>query len=163
MPTPTQRFTFSKHERLTKKKEIEALFSSGKSFSQFPFRVVYKIKKEEEKEYSTKPGSPSLLERELGGRGVRIAVSVPKKKIKLAVNRNRIKRLVREAWRLNKNLLIEQCKKSETSIDLLLIYTGTLNPEFTLIQSKIVLILQRLKPEIQKGHAPPHDNVADVL
>lgn len=94
---------------------------------------------------------------------VRVAVSVPKKRIKLAVNRNHIKRLVREAWRINKSTLAEQCKKSETAIDLLLIYTGALNPEFTLIQSKIVLILQRLKPDTQKGHAPPDDCVADVL
>jgi ribonuclease P protein component len=145
MPTLTPAFTFGKHERLTKKKEIETLFTGGQSFSKFPLRCVYDAKKN--------AAQPCL----------RMALSVPKKKIKRAVDRNRIKRLMREAWRLHKNSLSDDSKKNHTAIDVMLIYTGSVNPSFTLIQSKIVLILQRLSTITQKGHAPFDDSVTEVL
>ena len=164
---PAHPHTFPKHEHLSKKKEIDFLFSSGKSFSKFPFRVIFIIKKAEEKkegnEFSTKLSSPSPLERELGGRGARMAVSVPKKKIKRAVDRNRIKRLTREGYRLNKQLLTDVCKNKNAAIDFMLIYTGNVNPEFITVQSKIVLILQRLNSIIQQGNAPSDDSLTKVL
>ena len=88
-----------------------------------------------------------------------MAVSVPKKKIKRAVDRNRIKRLTREGYRLNKQLLIEVCNNKNAAIDFMLIYTGNVNPEFITVQSKIVLILQRLNSIIQQGNAPSDDTV----
>jgi ribonuclease P protein component len=136
MPTLIPTLSFGRHERLSKKKEIDTLFTSGKSFSGFLIRCVYIAK--------SNPAQP----------GLRVALSVPKKKIKQAVNRNRIKRLMREAWRLNKNNLARKCKQKQLSVDAMLIYTGSINPSFTLIQSKIVLILQRLSTITQKGHAP---------
>ncbi len=128
--------TFKKTERLSKKKEVEELFTTGESFLKFPFRVVYKIKHAVEK-------FP-----------VRVAISVPKKKIKRAVDRNRIKRLTREAYRLNKAELISACKAANISVDFMLIYTGNVNPEFTHIQTKLVLILQRLKTIVQNNALP---------
>ena len=142
---PAHPHTFPKHEHLSKKKEIDFLFSSGKSFSKFPFRVVYDVKHEAKK-------IP-----------VRMAVSVPKKKIKRAVDRNRIKRLTREGYRLNKQLLTEVCKNKNAAIDFMLIYTGNVNPEFITVQSKIVLILQRLNSIIQQGNAPSDDSLNKVL
>ncbi len=86
----------NKEEKVTGEKRIEALFSKGKSFVAYPLRVVYL-----ETDFSL-PSSISIL------------VSVPKKRIKSAVKRNRLKRLIREAYRLNKHYL-NGVKKFESS------------------------------------------------
>jgi len=88
MPGPNVGLT--KEERLYRKKEIDDLFSKGTSFVFYPLRVVWRVQVCEER-----PNSVAML------------VSVPKRKIKKAVQRNRIKRLVREAFRLNKLLLTD--------------------------------------------------------
>lgn len=83
----TQRFTFKKNECVTGVKRIECLFAHGKSFMTYPLRTVF-------------------IYREQRGNSSRVAlfISVPKKRLKRAVHRNRIKRLIREVYRLNKHL-----------------------------------------------------------
>jgi ribonuclease P protein component len=81
------RYTFKKEERIYIQKEIDLLFEKGLSFVVHPLRVVYVEKQ-----------PVSNVE-------AAILVSVPKKKFKRAVKRNRIKRLIREAYRLNKQIL----------------------------------------------------------
>lgn len=73
-----------KRERLHHKKPVEELFSDGQSFIAYPLRVVYLLEPMEAEARS------------------RILVSVPKKHFRRATKRNRIKRLMREAYRLNK-------------------------------------------------------------
>lgn len=82
---------FTKAERLYKKLDIEALFLSKRSFSAYPYRVVYSLRANADK---TNTPSAALL------------ISVSKKRFKNAVDRNHIKRLTREAYRLNKEPLI---------------------------------------------------------
>lgn len=77
--------TFIKEERLTNKKLFEQLFSEGKQLKYFPFRLVY---------------LPKKLETQMP---VQAAITVPKRLIKKAVHRNRIKRQMREAYRKNKH------------------------------------------------------------
>lgn len=90
-------YTFSKAERLCSKKLIERLFGGeGKSFPAFPLRVVYMPLSEEEM-----------------AADVSILVSVPKKRFKRAVKRNRVKRQVREAYRRNKHILTEALAAQE--------------------------------------------------
>lgn len=79
----------TKSERLHKKKPVDELFSKGKSFISYPLRVVYLLE-----------GSPK-------GARSRILVAVPKKHFRRANKRNRIKRLMRESYRLNKMPWIE--------------------------------------------------------
>lgn len=76
--------TFPKKEKLKSRKHFDQLFSEGKSLYTFPLKLVY---------YATnfEDATP-----------IKVAVSAPKKKFKRAVQRNRIKRLLREAYRLNK-------------------------------------------------------------
>ncbi len=128
MEEPQQiRQTLSKAERLHGHNAISALFASGKSFYLHPFKVVFVDRKAEE-------GSPE----------VRVLISVSKKKFKNAVDRNRIKRLIREAWRLNKQPIIDPSSSGYRRIDMALIYTGQQKPEFILIQKKIKAIIKRL-------------------
>lgn len=83
---------FRKKERLSSEKDIECLFEKGKAFLAFPLRVIFYW--EEADEGQAVPD-------------VAILISVGKKKFKHAVDRNRLKRLVREAYRLNKHLLAD--------------------------------------------------------
>lgn len=78
------KFTYGKKEKLKSKKAIEQLFIEGISVSSYPLRMVF-LKKEHDAEFPIKLG-----------------ISVPKKKVNKAVGRNRIKRVLREVYRLNK-------------------------------------------------------------
>ena len=82
-------FSYPKAEKLKSKKIIDLLFSEGKSVSKYPLRLVY-IKHDFEEDIPLK-----------------IGVSVSKKYFKKAVDRNYYKRLLRECYRLNKQLLVE--------------------------------------------------------
>ena len=93
------RETFTKAERICSKLLIDKLFAGGNaSMAAFPLRAVYMfISPKEEKTTATAP--------------VSVLISVPKRKLHLAVERNRMKRQVREAYRRNKqslNALMEE-------------------------------------------------------
>ncbi len=79
---------FSKEERLYLNREVEALFASRKSFSAFPYRIVIDIAEDESE-------------------GAKILVSIPKKRLRHATDRNTMKRRTREAYRTMKHPLLE--------------------------------------------------------
>ncbi len=81
------KFTFRKEERLTKEKDIQELFDKGSSFYLFPFKVFYLP--------NPRPDSKHH----------QVLISVSKKNYKRAVDRNLIKRRMREAYRLQKQAL----------------------------------------------------------
>ena len=96
-------FKFPKKEKLKSKKLIDKLFTEGKSVSKYPFRLVY-IKTELIEEVKVQAG-----------------VSVSKRNFKSAVDRNRIKRLMRESYRLNKNLIFNNIS---TTYAFMFLYLG---------------------------------------
>ncbi len=81
--------TFTKPERLCGVNRVDALFRDGSSFVCYPFRVIWKDASADE------------------GFSVRFMVSVSKRKLKHATDRNKVKRQVRETYRLNKHLLMD--------------------------------------------------------
>ena len=103
--TLINRNTLSKSERLYKNKQIEQLFSSGEAFIAYPLRIVYSKRERNEEQ-------PDIA----------IMVSVSKKKFKRAVKRNRIKRLVKEAYRLNKSPFYDISKKYDIGLDIAFLY-----------------------------------------
>ncbi|MGV3589692.1 MAG: ribonuclease P protein component, partial [Adhaeribacter sp.] len=116
-------YSFPKEERLCSKKLIAELFSKGSSFNLYPLRFVY-IKQAQPE------ASPP-----------RVLISVSKKYFKKAVDRNRLKRQMREAYRLNKHLLRAE---EQYSVQLLaIIYIGKEKKPFNLIQKKLNLGLER--------------------
>ena len=90
-------FTYPKNEKLKSKITIDLLFSKGKSVSKYPLRLVYVAS-----DYGIAEDS---------GQKIKMGVSVSKKNFKHAVDRNYFKRVLRETYRLNKHLLIDNLDK----------------------------------------------------
>ena len=97
-----------KYERICKENDIQTLFDKGVGVSVYPYRVVNLFRHDESRPVT-----------------VRVLVSVSKKRFHHAVKRNRVKRLVREAWRKNKAPLYEICQRDNISVDVALVYTAT--------------------------------------
>ena len=127
--------TLSAKERLKSKKAIEQLFKKGSRLKGFPVALSYFI--------SSAP---------LEDAGVVIMVSVPKKKVKKAVHRNKIKRQLREAYRTQKHSLVAAAKDSKLRIHLAFVYQGDHSSNFTEISEKIKQHLSRLITETEKHH-----------
>jgi ribonuclease P protein component len=145
MALPKKRNTFTKQERLCKRIELETVIKKGSSFNRLPLRTTWFLKKE-------------TIDYPL-----RIAISVPKRRIRKAVDRNRIKRLIREAFRLHKHTLTQALIQHRNGMDLLVVYTGNINTTFTIVESKIILILQRLKQLHEKALESADDSHTKVL
>ena len=91
------KFTYPKNEKLKSKITIDLLFSKGKSVSKYPLRLVFV-----ESDYGIPEDSDQKL---------KMGVSVSKKYFKHAVDRNYFKRVLRETYRLNKHILIDNLDK----------------------------------------------------
>jgi ribonuclease P protein component len=123
----TTRYTLNKTQRLKSRKAIDALFANGTAFSLFPFRVIYKLDKKEE-------GKPNL----------QCGFSVSAKRFKKAVDRNRIKRLTRECWRLQLKPLDEKLTEQLLQSNVFLIYMGNELPEYDELFKKVTAVIKRL-------------------
>lgn len=126
--------TFKKEERLTSKKAIDRLFSESKGFYLDPFSVIW----------STEPFDTAYP--------ARILISVPRKKIRKAVQRNFIKRRIREAYRLQKKSFYEFLVNNKSYCSFALIYNSREIKEYKVLEEKILLVLQRLQKEYEKGN-----------
>jgi len=127
----SEKKTLSKDERIYGTKRIDELFKAGESFISYPLRIVYM--KRENNEYPP----------------VSIMASVPKKKLKRAVKRNRIKRLVREAFRLNKNLFSDVCSRFNTGLDIVFIYLKDDLSDYTDIEKAILKTAASLEQKLE--------------
>jgi ribonuclease P protein component len=147
----TKQFTLGKKERLKSRKQIDHLFKQGKSFSIFPYKVYYvlnPIKTTQHPEALTNSRLPLSLKLQ-GASPTRdsrllFGVGAGTRNFKKAVDRNRIKRLTREAYRLQKNILQQKLLESEKQLNVFFIYTGKEMPDYLLIKEKTTQILNRL-------------------
>jgi ribonuclease P protein component len=130
------RYTLGKTERLKSRKLIGQLFDEGKALTVTPFRILYRIE----------PKTADIQNSEL-----QAAFSVSAKNFKKAVDRNRIKRLLREAYRLQKHILSEQLTTNNQQLIIFFIYTGKEMPEHILIVDKMQLGLKKLTEQIGKA------------
>jgi ribonuclease P protein component len=124
-------FTFSKEEKLTGKTSIDQLFNEGKSINLFPFRIYYKL--------VDTPHEPAA----------RLLIAIPKKKVKHAVDRNRLRRLVREAYRLNKTGFFTWLESKSFRLHFALIYSGdSTDLTYKEVEGKINACLAKLEKAI---------------
>jgi ribonuclease P protein component len=124
-----QQYTLGKADKLKSRKAIEQIFKEGKSFSVFPFRVLYLQ-------------APALRPLHTANCPLQTAFSVSKRYFKKATDRNRVKRLMREAWRLQKNNLTQ--KINNKNLQVFIIYTGNELPEYEVVFEKITAVIKRL-------------------
>lgn len=120
--------SFPKKERLKSKKLFEQVFQDGKSLKQYPLKLIY-LRAELTEDVKCQAG-----------------MAVPKRRIRKAVKRNRIKRLMREAYRLNKEPIFN---KILGNYALLFLYLGKEDPEYSEVEGSIKTLLLRFLNEIQ--------------
>ena len=118
--------SFKKAERLQSKKVIDLLFEKGSSFAQGAIRTIW-LNSEHKSDFP-----------------VQVLMAVPKKNIPRAVDRNKLKRRMREAYRKHKGLLYKSLEGSDRKLAVALVYTGAEIMDYSDIEEKIILSLQRL-------------------
>jgi ribonuclease P protein component len=117
-------FSFTKEERLHKRKDIQELFEKGSSFYVYPFKVFWSPQKVVE--------------------NTQILVSVSNRNFKRAVDRNLLKRRMREAYRLNKS------KLSGKPLQVAFVFTAKQIMPFKEIESKILLVFGKLEKSVRQ-------------
>lgn len=125
-----QRNSLQPEERLKLRKQIEMLFQNGEAFSFYPLRVVFRL----EKLYQEQRWP------------VKVGFSIPKKRFRRAHDRNRIKRLLKEAWRTQKHSLYESVPK-DWQLHCFLIYNAR---EILTFEQAIEAVSTAQKKLIQK-------------
>ncbi len=122
--------TFSREERLKSRKVIGGLFKGGQSFLAYPFRVVW-----------------CEVELEAEGPPVQLVISVPKRFFKTAVQRNRLKRRIREAYRLKKHEFFPLVQDShpQSRIGLMLMLVAKEETDYKTIEAGINKLLRKWK------------------
>ena len=117
------RFIFKKKEKLKSKKLIEELFEKGDSFTKFPLRLKF------------------LKVRHSSKNMIQASFSAPKRKFKKAVDRNRVKRLMREAYRKNKHLLTDTIQEKHI---IMFTFIDENEHKYVEIEEKMIFLLKML-------------------
>lgn len=125
-------FTFHKEERLCSKQAIDKLFANGRPCFSYPLKLVW------------------LPADAITGHDYpcQILFAVPKRHFKRAVIRNRIKRRMREAYRLNKDGWYKTLRQNGTTLTLLLLYTPKEELDYSTIEKGLIKGLRKIQNEV---------------
>lgn len=120
------KFTLGKLERLKSRKRIGQLFSDGKTMVSGFLKLFYRE----------------------SGEGLHFGAGVSTKNFKKATDRNRIKRLLRESWRVQKNSLEEKLREKKSGFDVFIIYTGKDLPQYKEVADQVNILMIKLEKKI---------------
>ena len=121
---------FPKKQKLCSEKVIERLFENGKSISEKPFRAIWNFKENNDNVF------------------VKSLIVVSKKRLKLAADRNAMKRRIKEAYRLQKKQLELFLESNNQQLNLAIIYQEEEILDYKTLEEKINLLLNRLIKEL---------------
>jgi ribonuclease P protein component len=128
-------FSYGRKEKLKGLKLHEHVFSQGKSFTVFPIKIFY-----------LQPDVPLDFPAKVG-------VGVSTRNFKKAVERNRIKRLLRESYRTEKLLLHKYLKEHNRQVIVFLLYIDKTLPNFKTLKTKMPLIFEQLIKRLNEAGA----------
>lgn len=134
-------FTYPKNEKLKSKITIGLLFTEGKSVSKYPLRLVYKAGSFDESEK------------------IKMGVSVSKKNFKKAVDRNYFKRVLRETYRLNKHLLIDNL---DQPYSFMFFYQTKDRLTYDEINTKTIQLFEKFIAQNIKKPASESDSISEM-
>ncbi len=123
-------YSFPRNEKLKSRKVITRLFEEGNAEYYFPIKLLWLTGGEDQDS------------------GIKAGFSVPKRSFKRAVDRNLLKRRMREAYRLNKSKLLETAQQKELQTSLFFIYTTNTIYDYKQIEASITKHLNALLPKL---------------
>lgn len=125
------KYTFPKEERLKSRKKLQELFSSGKRIHSGSLKLLY-------------------IKEPVGGGFIKCGVGVSGRNFKKAVDRNRIKRLLREAYRLQQQPLKEYVFQQSTNLSVFLLFTGKELPDYEMVYKSVGVMLKKLLKQLNE-------------
>jgi len=128
----TKAFSYNKKEKLKSKKQLDKIFASGKSFTVFPVKLIYNLVSDQDNVIKT-------------------GVGVSSRFFKKAIHRNRIKRLLREAYRTEKQPLHIHLNNSQKQLNIFLLFVDKSLPNYRFIREKMKLCIERLIQELNEA------------
>lgn len=140
------RYTLGKDEKLRHKSLVDGVFKSGETVYDYPLRLTYRILSTEDLESNFRNTVPD------GIGSLQMLITVPKKKLRHAVDRVRMRRLIRETYRLNRPALKEAVAGSPKvrTLSMAFIYLQGEKTDYAVIEKKMKRLLEELKERISK-------------
>ncbi|MGY5355271.1 ribonuclease P protein component [Wenyingzhuangia sp. IMCC45467] len=126
------KFTLGKNQKLKSRKAIAQLFVEGQSVKSFPIKMIY------------------FPVNNCETNQTKVAFSVPKRNFKLAVHRNRVKRLLREAYRLHQHEFFEG---NDKTYNIMFIYMGNKMPDYVEVESKLKKLFLKFKSSLSTSES----------
>ncbi|HVX28450.1 MAG TPA: ribonuclease P protein component [Parafilimonas sp.] len=126
---PIKQFSFKKKERLKSRKQLDRIFTKGKSITAFPLKIFYEFSEDQDNIIKT-------------------GVGVSRRNFKKAVDRNRIKRLLRESYRTEKVELLNFLEQNKKQIALFFLYIDKTEPDYLFLKQTIQKAIKKLISEM---------------
>ncbi len=140
-------FSYKKEDKLKSRKQTQFLFAKGQSMNAFPIKLIYTI--EEYDTLSQLLPSPYLNLQQIKEKGqLQTGVGAPSRTFRKAVMRNRVKRLLREGYRLEKPAFINSTPLQGKRVNLFFLYTDATVISQLAIQEKVSQLLKRLSEKL---------------
>lgn len=144
LKNPSHIQTFKKPERLRSKKLIDRLFNQGSTYFSYPFKILW-IYTDSNSKYP-----------------VQVLIGSSRRTLRRAVDRNKMKRRIREAYRKNKNILFDSLNRTNRHCALAIIHTGKEITKYKETERKIIAVLERLI-EDNEAYGPDPEKLSRTM